>query len=483
MLLKKITTHNYQNLGTQEFNFDGINLIKGRNGIGKSNLSIHALTFCLFGYTYKYKLTELKTRGIKDKECWVESTIEHEGIIYTIKREIPTLITIKQDNINIDPKNKMSNADKEEFLCKLFHTVSWFKQFRLIDAYDKDETNFLEKSDITIKKILFAGHESRLNNVRERLLEIKLERENHNRDDVVLYTHFPSIKRLKIMQQAIAGIEDKIDIINDIIEQQQEEHNNYLSDKSEKEGKKNYLSKFEQKLASYSYCPFCKRKLDEELKKELLVKTQGQIQDLVLDIVDLKEKMDEYSQKITQQETKQDKMRGKRETLNELIMKLESRLHNKEYKYTKKDILIAKQAIDEINRISSHYLRQSVKVLEPIINQVLQPIRHTLSFEVDEKERFKIVLTDDKGREWKYLHLSTGQKLLLQISFKMAILLDRGEEGLLVADEGFGSLDITNLQHIMEIVNQFPFQLIMILHRFDNVPNYVNVIDLDKERK
>ena len=467
--------------GQHTFSFDDINLIKGRNGVGKTNLALGVIFFIIYAYTRKYKLSELPTGSLKS--CWAEITIEHEEHTYTIRRYVPSKLIIKQDNIDINFENKMTNADKEDFLQDLFHTILYFKQFRLVDAYDKEDTNFLEKSDITIKKILFAGHNNKLNKVRERLLEIKLEREKYNRDDTVLYTHFPSTKRLHILRNALSEIEDRMESINDMIEQYQDKHDESLSEKSEKEGTKNYLNKLKTKLTSYSQCPICKRKIDKGLKEELIAKKEEQIQNLILSIVDLKEEINNYSKKVTIQETKKDKLYDSKETLNELIMKLKSRLHNKEYKWTSKDVLIAKKAIDEINRISSHYLRQSVKVLEPIINQVLEPIKHTLSFEVDDKERFKIILTDDKEREWKYYQLSTGQKLLLQIAFKMAILLDRGEEGLLIADEGFGSLDIINLQHIMEIVNQFPFQLIMILHRLNEVPDYVSVINLDKEEK
>ncbi len=480
MYLKKITVKNYQQFkGKQEFYFDSINLVKGCNGAGKSNL-IGTIMFALFGYTRKYKLSEMRTIGIKEKECWVEIKIENNGINYLIRREIPTKIIIKQNGMDIDPQNKMTLDDKQEFIRKLFHTIDWFKQFRLVDAYSGDETNFLEKSDITIKKILFAGHEDRLNRVRERLLQIKLEREKFSRDDTTLYTHFPSIKRLKVLKKGIEDIEDRLESIDEAIEQFEDEHRNYLSKKSEKEGTKNYLDKLKQKLTSYSQCPVCQRKIDKSLKEKLIAEKQEQIQNLILEIIDLKEKVDKYSKRITQQENKRDELYDNREKLNELVIKLESRIHTKDYRYTKKDILIAKKAINEINRISSYYLRQSIKVLEPIINQVLEPINHTLSFEIDEKERFKIVLSDEKGKKWKYYQMSCGQKLLLQIAFKLALLMDRGEEGLLVADEGMGSLDSNNLYHIIEVIRNFPFQLILVLHRAPDFDS-INVINLDKK--
>ena len=60
-------------------------------------------------------------------------------------------------------------------------------------------------------------------------------------------------------------------------------------------------------------------------------------------------------------------------------------------------------------------------------------------------------------------------------------MLSRGEEGLVVADEGLSSLDSENLLHILTIFENFPMQLIFCLHHFDNVPEEVKVIELGKE--
>jgi energy-coupling factor transporter ATP-binding protein EcfA2 len=80
--------------------------------------------------------------------------------------------------------------------------------------------------------------------------------------------------------------------------------------------------------------------------------------------------------------------------------------------------------------------------------------------------------------EIPYKLLSTGQKLVLSIAFKLAILLEKNETGLMIADEGFSSLDIENLNHIFDLFNGLPFQLICVLHRFEDVPDGATVITL-----
>ena len=45
----KLIAQNFRQIADREFNFrDGLNLIVGANGLGKTNL-LHAITWCLFG--------------------------------------------------------------------------------------------------------------------------------------------------------------------------------------------------------------------------------------------------------------------------------------------------------------------------------------------------------------------------------------------------------------------------------------------------
>jgi len=175
-------------------------------------------------------------------------------------------------------------------------------------------------------------------------------------------------------------------------------------------------------------------------------------------------------------------MKAKYEKIHDLMVKLEGRLKQKEYIYTSKDIEVVKRALKELDNLSTRYLTQSLSILEPIINSVLEKIRFNVRFEVNDKGKLNISLTKE-GVKFNYKDLSTGQKLLLQIAFKLALLLERGEEGIIIADEGLSSLDEENLLHVLTIFENFPFQLVFIIHNWNEVPGEVKIIDLNKVRE
>jgi DNA repair exonuclease SbcCD ATPase subunit len=142
-------------------------------------------------------------------------------------------------------------------------------------------------------------------------------------------------------------------------------------------------------------------------------------------------------------------------------------------------VIVAKKAIEELDKMSSYYLVESVKTLEPIINSVLDKVGFAVSFDVDLKGKFNILLQKE-DTQYKYADLSTGEKLVLQIAFKLAILLRENKAELLVCDEGLGSLDAENLEHILEIIRALPTQLIMVLHRYEPTDTAIKVIQLTK---
>jgi len=136
-----------------------------------------------------------------------------------------------------------------------------------------------------------------------------------------------------------------------------------------------------------------------------------------------------------------------------------------------------KTAIEALDSFCNYYLTEWIKTLEPIINNVIKKIGFTVSFLLDEKGDLDIVLNKD-GYNYLYKELSTGQRLVFTIGFQLALLLERGESGLVIADEGFSSLDEETLTHIVELFNDLPFQLVMMLHRYDNPPEGIHIIKL-----
>ena len=108
---------------------------------------------------------------------------------------------------------------------------------------------------------------------------------------------------------------------------------------------------------------------------------------------------------------------------------------------------------------------------------ILEHIEFEIKFTVNDKNNIDYTLYK-KGVKYTKEDLSNGQKLILQIAFKLALLSQRGESGLIIADEGMSSLDKNNLLHIIDLIKGFPFQLLIVLHNVQSMPEYVNIIEL-----
>ncbi|KKK81951.1 hypothetical protein LCGC14_2808270, partial [marine sediment metagenome] len=155
---------------------------------------------------------------------------------------------------------------------------------------------------------------------------------------------------------------------------------------------------------------------------------------------------------------------GLAELARRVPYKLENIIERKDYKWTTNDVEIIKQAIKELDNFSSYYITEWIKILEPIINDILTKINFQVSFEINEKGNIDVNLLRN-GEVYNYKDLSAGQRLVVSISFQLALLLENTQEGFIIADEGFSNLDIENLKLILELFKNLPFQLLCVIHR------------------
>jgi len=477
MIVNYIKYHNFKQFsGDHKFPLQKINLVKGKNGIGKTNLAIGGLEFVLYNYTGKEKLIEQATRGVS-KSFWIEIEIQHKSHIYTIKRTYPSKLSIKEDDKEIG--SKWTTAEKEKYIQNLFKDITYFKKFRLIDAYDKD-TNFLEKGEKEIKKILLSINAEKINKIRQELLDMKRDRDLYNKDRAVIYTHHPSEKRLKVLEEGLNNLLKKMGELEGKIEHIENVHYKYSGQLSEIKGELKLKKKYLNNAIKYPNCYVCKQKIPIETRKGIIRHNKEEIHSLVQKGNSLIPTIKKAKKMLVKGSRIKDKYINHQLKINELIGHLESRLKQKDFKWTNKDVEIVKKSVEHLDSFTSHYLVNRVKVLEPIMNSVLSKINFRINFDVNDKGKFDMVLIDDKEKEWKHYQLSSGQRLLLQIALKFALLIERGEEGLVIGDEGMGSLDNDNLLHVINLVQELPFQLLFILHRFENIPENINVIDLEE---
>jgi len=220
--------------------------------------------------------------------------------------------------------------------------------------------------------------------------------------------------------------------------------------------------------------------LKESIIKERLQKVEQfkeDIKNLEQENIDLAEDIKNTKEILAQDKEVRNKLLPKKEKIQSLKVRLENRLKQRQFIYTKKDVIVVKKAIEELDKLSSVYLVETVGSLEPIINSVLERIGFQLSFDCDIKGKFNIILTKEDV-QYKYSDLSCGQRLILQIALKLALLMQQNKSGLILSDEGLSALENNNLEDIINLFKELNFQLIFVLHRASIEDNEVNIIKI-----
>jgi len=477
MNIKTIKLTNFKCFKGIKFAFDPMTLIRGKNGVGKTTATLEALLYTLYGYTTKELLSDLPTRGVS-KSCAVEVEFTRNNHTYIVKRAYPSKLFIIKDGSVIKFN---TTAEGNTFLTELVGSREYFQKFRVIDK--AKESNLLEQGNVALKRIIFAGSDEIFNNMRVRLLEIKRKRELLNKDRVKVSSHYPSEKRLSVVTNKMKELEEQeTDLIKTIREfetdfrKTERETGKLENEKVNYNNRKNILNRPSKK------CYACEQLLPIPKAKEMLEEANKKIKEINNSLATKNSEIKEMKDLINSHRTIKGNISNKLQTLFELRNELESRLKMKDFIYTNKDEEIVKQAVKELDNISSYYLTKTVKTLTPIINSILQKINFTISFNVNNKGKFAIELQKPNAI-YKYKDLSCGEKIMLQIAFKLAILLQNNDTGIIVADEGFASLDEDNLRHILEIFEGLPFQLLLVLHHAPDLGDNIKTIDLNNEKQ
>jgi DNA repair exonuclease SbcCD ATPase subunit len=470
MFIKSLTLTDYkQYKGTHHFNLSNLVYLRGNNGVGKTNF-LSAILFLLNGYVEAGKvLADVPTTGCAVTE--VSGVIEHKGHVYEITRRYPTKITIKEDG------KLRTDTEPQKFLNDTFRDVDYFRKFRMIDT--KKGINFLEQGDTEIRKTLLSLSQGAFNNIRVRLTTRKTDKDKLNRDKLVTVKCYPSDKRYAKLKEGYDSLDKKVRAVQSELDAAQREYNAKDREIASLESEKVYYTRQKNSLQNGAICSACKQPLPKD-------KVEGQIQEAITKLSGIDEKIAQMKKNvdldgdlISEIRTDMDSIRKDKERIYKYLIKLENRLKQKQFVYTNKDVLITAQAIKELDLIQNDYIVKWLEQLEPVVNQVIQKIHYSVKIKLDEKGNLKIEMTKDNGLKYKYEQLSDGQKLVLSIAFKLALLLQKNDEGLLVADEGFSSLDEENLNHIFTLFESLPFQLIAVVHRLNNVPTKMQIIDLN----
>jgi len=466
-----LTLNNFKNFsGERTFTFSDLTLIRGKNGSGKSTLCKNSILFLLYGY-YDQPLSKLPFRELKEAKCSVRGTFSFQNTTYVIERTFPTNIRIWKNGNELE----LAKAEYQNFLHSIFKPRDYFKKFRMID--NKEGSTLLEQGETTLKRSLLSLDHNILNEIRNRLLAEKSQRDTYNRDRLKLPPHYPSEKRRAVLLRELTNLSEK-----KATEQNTNEnlHRQLVSLRGREERARLIIN--EAKLQQVhvvvkKICPTCLRPLDDHKKVELEQKTQ-QTMDLALaELEEIVEDRETTTGKRRDCFTQIQDIEQIRTRLLQLKNTLDTRFLHLQYKYTQRDVLVMKSAIDTLDDFYSFYLKESIKTLEPIINNIIGRLGYSISFVLSERGDFGIKLIKE-NQEYSYADLSTGQRLLLTLAFQIAVLMEKNETGLIIADEGFSSLDEVNLEEVFSLFSQLPFQLVCVVHRLFELPNNVRVIDL-----
>jgi len=473
MQLIELSLFNFKNFqGTHKISLKKLNLFQGDNATGKSTIIIDSILFVLYGYANQ----TIKQLVNKDKNnASVNLFLEHNNKSYSITREIPSKLTILENAIPIQGSIKI----KENYITDLFHDITWFRKFRLFDSLVG--INILEESNLTLKKTLLSFNEDKLNIIREKLLALKKEREIYNKSNINTYPHYPSEKRKTILQEGIQHLNNLITSIKNEINNNQLilRKSNYNLGGIEQENLN--LKNKNKYINNLVICPTCNQKVENKYKQDVEKEIKELINKNLDQIIKIKKVITNKTKNINELTNTTNKYDHYLLKTQKYLNKLDERLKQKKYIWSDKDIEIIKRSIFELDNFYSFYLTETIKSLEPVINHILKKIGYVLKFKLNSKGQFAFNIYINT-KEFEYKELSTGQKLMISIAFKMALLLERGESGLIISDEGMSSLSEKNLTLMFELIKTFPFQLLAVVHRYSCPESFLNIFTIEKEK-
>jgi len=201
------------------------------------------------------------------------------------------------------------------------------------------------------------------------------------------------------------------------------------------------------------------------------------IEQLVMINKELEDKLLTESNHLTEISKANDILSIKKDKIESLIMKLNEAFKFADYKYTPKDVMLYTESIKVLDDFSGYYINEWLGQLSLIMNDLMKGVNLKVDFS-PEKEFIKIM---DSGRYIPYELLSDGQKTFLGGIFRIAILIHKGDNsGLIIADEGLGSMDEANFKDFIEVCKNTNFQFFVI---YQDAPEIDEVNYIDIERK
>jgi hypothetical protein len=461
MIIKSLKITNLQLFKSVNAEFDKINIISGLNkdnpnesgnGSGKSTFVLRAILFALYGYCEEgLTLKDLIRFGEKECSVTIECSLNNEQ--FHIVRKIPSDLQVFLNDKEIQANTA---TIKQQFINEHFGDVNFFRQYRCVDL--KNGINVLNLGIVSLRNTLMGFIEGIFTEIRTRLLAQKVERERYSIDKK-LYKHYLSEKRLNLLNASLDEIKKDYQRFEKDKGIQQGVINLIKSEISSRE-KIIYYKQQEMKKVDEGICPVLKTKCEK-----ITPKNKSPNLDMTKEINIIKEEINDYKKQLESEEESVEyyddtlQMLRKKETIaHNWLLNLKSAYQFKDYKYTKADIVIYDEAIKVLDSFAGEYIKEWLGSLSIILNNLLNKLNIRIEFSAD-KDFIRVY---DNEQILKYDQLSTGQKCFLGTVFKLAILLQQNETGLVLMDDGLNNLDAINLTNLISICQTLPFQIIAV---------------------
>jgi len=467
MKINTLQLKNIRSFKEAELTFVKSNFITGwnkdtqdKNGLGKSTIVLSLLL--LLGGAKLVDINLKKFIRDGEKSASIKGVIEVGNDIIEVERilKVKGSGTLKFSINGEDPKLASSKIYQEKLL-ELIGSAENFKKFRIIDT--SSGINILDFTSGQLRKTLMNMCQKKFDGLRKKLLDKKTQYEKYNKK-LVISKHAPSNKRLEILESAIKTLDTtKLKEVMVKIQEFQMEKNKLLTEKGKLTQDKYIKEQQFNKFKAMAQCPTCLQKVTEEYKAPIFKDLSEKIKSLTEKTNSILTDLKMYDEIVSQEEKKRSKVYEEKQKINTLKSKLQTRLAQKEYIYSDKDVEIVKEALDVIDSFGNYYVMEWVKIIEPIVNSYIGQLNMQMTFTPDEKDNIEIIINRN-DKTYTYDMLSQGEKIFISTIFKVALLMEKGESGLMIADEAFSCLSKENLDRILLSISELPVQLIFVTH-------------------
>ena len=469
-------------------NIYGIDLDRNTsNGIGKSALK-EAVLFALFGKT-KVALSDIPRKGAKGA-CTVTLIFQTDDKEVEVKRTYRKKISSLDIKVNNEPITSHGVRDKVKYLGELIGmNYEGLVNFSIFDSIRFEDLSSLSSSEI------------------KRLLKLTFNYDNFNKTYVNLKdtlrtkesvltqmsqrkTHYYSDRRLSTLKQAlmqfehhIKGAHKKTEILNKI----KYKLGSAIASKSTIVSRNSNTVRM---LLSKNACPVCLTSLDN--KVQILNSYQTEINECKQIITKYSTRVERANRYLRKANEFLEYTHKRTRKIIYCIMRLEAA---KEHLGDIKEIQIQynkyKAAADVLQRFEMYVLEHYVQYLEQIINDYLTRLTD-ISCKISFLKQGSIVTRSiDKfymklfrdNKEYSYMSLSSGERMLIAYAFKLAINTLNFRDTFLFVDEGLNKLDLPNRHKLLKMLQDSPFhQVFLVSHndKFEGIP-IIHITKKDNE--